>query len=648
MHFLNKIRNFSCRTKIIFPVVIILAFFAIVLSVILHHTLLNAEKQRLLKEVKILGARIPVEIEDATALGKVLVGSLADLNNFQFAVALKDKTLLKKSIDPVLKTISKSKELSGFFTVYDPKGAVIFSSNPKVRPGFNPIQKRPMLIRAISSNKALSGIEPSTEGLFLRCMAPVNYNGMFSGVIEFNIPMMQVFSKLKGDSQDISMAWFVEKDIAQALGLEQMPKDDFVLGGSTKDFDNAYPALSKLTVSANGEMDLASTGQKAMATLRLPFFGDKGRALLAVMLDNAENWQALKEAIWKLAGGFAAIALACAFIMNLTVSFITKPLFWLLEYMQDLANGRFLKASAYQAQDELGLLHKMANKVMAGTGRFCWQVKKDLKTLMEGASSLNSATESLQHESDHLNQVAVSIRSGVDEATTALSEIEEATKVLQDSAATISENVVQTAQIANDAREQADSTTKIIHNLEKSSGQISDIIEVIKRISEQTNLLALNATIEAARAGEAGKGFAVVANEVKELAKQTGEATDEITSMIEAIQRDTMASVQAVDNITSVIGQASRLSNTAAAATEEQNSTLEVMGESIELASSRVSLLSTAAGELDQQAQKLSLVADKIVSAHEGVLGSSKELDNFVNRCQVDIEAVKEAERLSK
>ncbi len=647
MALLQKLRNLSCRTKIIIPVISILGVFAIVLSLSLHHTLLNAEQSRLAKEIKILGARVPVEIEDAKVPAKVLVESLANLNNFQFAVALKDKTLLEKSISPVIKTLSESKELSGFFTVYDPRGTVIFSSNANVKPGSKPIEKRPMLVRTISSKKVQSGIEPGPEGLFLRCLAPVVYNGMFSGVIEFNIPMMQVFSKLKGQSDNIYLAWFIPKDLAESVGISGKPQGDFTLGGSTKDFDDSFPELDRLLNQSPGQMAIASTGKKALSLLILPFFGNKGQAAVAVMLDNLESWSALQKAIWKLGGGFVAIALFSALIINISISFITRPLFSLMDYMQELAQGKFLRPSRYQAQDELGLLHKMANKVMAGTGKFCWHVKKDLETLMKGASSLKSATGALEHESSSLNQVAGTVSQEINQATGALSAIEEATQILQDSAATISENVVKTAEIANEAREKADSTTQIIHSLEKSSEKISDIIEVIKSISEQTNLLALNATIEAARAGEAGKGFAVVANEVKELAKQTGEATDEITNMIQAIQKNTRASVQAVDSITGVISEASRLSNTAAAATEEQNHAISEMNENLESASSRIATLNSTASELHQQAMKLTEVAEQIITAHEGVVNSSRELDQLVSGYQVDKKAVEEAEKLS-
>ena len=113
--------------------------------------------------------------------------------------------------------------------------------------------------------------------------------------------------------------------------------------------------------------------------------------------------------------------------------------------------------------------------------------------------------------------------------------------------------------------------------LGRSSAEIGEVIKVITSIAQQTNLLALNATIEAARAGEAGKGFAVVANEVKELAKQTAKATEDISRRINAIQTDTKGAVDAIASISGVINQINGISGTIATAVEEQSATTNEM-----------------------------------------------------------------------
>jgi methyl-accepting chemotaxis protein len=137
----------------------------------------------------------------------------------------------------------------------------------------------------------------------------------------------------------------------------------------------------------------------------------------------------------------------------------------------------------------------------------------------------------------------------------------------------ISKSANESARVARNAVAAAESTNRTIAKLGDSSSEIGKVIKVITSIAQQTNLLALNATIEAARAGEAGKGFAVVANEVKELAKETAKATEEIGQKIEAIQGDTRSAVQAIGEIGAIINQINDISNTIASAVEEQTAT---------------------------------------------------------------------------
>lgn len=137
----------------------------------------------------------------------------------------------------------------------------------------------------------------------------------------------------------------------------------------------------------------------------------------------------------------------------------------------------------------------------------------------------------------------------------------------------IAGNAHEAAKVAQQAVLVAETTNATIAKLGASSSDIGKVIKVITSIAEQTNLLALNATIEAARAGDAGKGFAVVANEVKELAKETSKATEDIGQKIEAIQADTRGAIETINQINQIIGHINGISNTIASAVEEQTAT---------------------------------------------------------------------------
>jgi methyl-accepting chemotaxis protein len=160
-----------------------------------------------------------------------------------------------------------------------------------------------------------------------------------------------------------------------------------------------------------------------------------------------------------------------------------------------------------------------------------------------------------------------------------------ATEQLTASIADINQQVAKAASVSSTAAEETNRTNEMVQTLANSSDKIGEIVKLINAIASQTNLLALNAAIEAARAGDAGKGFAVVANEVKSLAGQTAQATDEIIKHISTVQSDTQQAVEAIQRIGSVIEEVHQISTGIAAAVEEQGcSTREVSSNIAEVA----------------------------------------------------------------
>ena len=208
------------------------------------------------------------------------------------------------------------------------------------------------------------------------------------------------------------------------------------------------------------------------------------------------------------------------------------------------------------------------------------QVREAMQQIGANATSLVSAAE-------ELNRVSQQMSASADETATQANVVSAASEQVASNVQTvatgademgasikeIAKNTADATRVATTAVKSAEATNETISKLGQSSAEIGQVIKVITSIAQQTNLLALNATIEAARAGEAGKGFAVVANEVKELAKETAKATEDISRKIEAIQTDTKGAVEAIGQIGGVIVQINDIQNTIASAVEEQSAT---------------------------------------------------------------------------
>nr|WP_243851472.1 methyl-accepting chemotaxis protein [Modestobacter marinus] len=167
----------------------------------------------------------------------------------------------------------------------------------------------------------------------------------------------------------------------------------------------------------------------------------------------------------------------------------------------------------------------------------------------------------------------------------------------------ISSNAAEAVRVAASAVAEARATTGTIEALGTSSQEIGAVVRTITSIAEQTNLLALNATIEAARAGEAGRGFAVVADEVKDLARETARATEDIARRVEAIQGDTAGAVAAIGRISTVIASINDSQLTIASAVEEQTATTGEMSRSLQEAAGGTTEIAGNIGGVSAAAQ---------------------------------------------
>ncbi len=240
------------------------------------------------------------------------------------------------------------------------------------------------------------------------------------------------------------------------------------------------------------------------------------------------------------------------------------------------------------------------------------------QSLASASQELSAVAKQLASNSEQTNTQSNLAASASDMVTGNVGSVAAAAEQMSATVREIAKSANEAAKVATSAVRAAEATDKTVGQLGASSVEIGKVIKVITSIAQQTNLLALNATIEAARAGEAGKGFAVVANEVKELAKQTAAATEDISQKIEAIQHDTKGAVAAIQQIGHIISQINDYQNTIASAVEEQAATTnEIARNAAEAArgsseiSSNISAVSSTARQTSEGA------ANTLASAEE-------------------------------
>jgi len=272
-----------------------------------------------------------------------------------------------------------------------------------------------------------------------------------------------------------------------------------------------------------------------------------------------------------------------------TERIVMRPIKKLSERMKDISMGEadLTMRITDLTDDEVGELGHLFNTFVKKLHLLISDMAERSNGLARSAGSLSEISTSMSAKSsemqlkatqttknsEEMNTSMQAVAASMEQSATNTSMIAAAAEEMNATISEIAQNAGKARKISDDAETKAQKVAKIVVNLEKSAIDIGKVTEAIADISDQTNLLALNATIEAARAGEAGKGFAVVANEIKELARQTAEATSEITQKIQAIQGSTSLATGEMNEITKVIVDVNSIVSGIAAAVEEQSAT---------------------------------------------------------------------------
>jgi methyl-accepting chemotaxis protein len=347
---------------------------------------------------------------------------------------------------------------------------------------------------------------------------------------------------------------------------------------------------------------------------------------------NVEANRVRSMQIWFTAAVFAGLFYAA----RLVSQSITRPLGALVVGLDSLADADLTAEVGVKGDDEVARLGRSFNRAVDDLSTVVRRIRESAWTLASSAEELSATSTQMGASAEETSAQAHAVSSAAEQVSANVNTVAASAEEMSASIHEIAASAHEAAAVAGRAVETASATNETVRQLGDSSAEIGLVIKVITAIAEQTNLLALNATIEAARAGEAGKGFAVVANEVKELAKETSAATEEIGQKIEAIQGDARAAMTAIDAITEVIGRINDIQGTIASAVEQQTATTNEITRHVTEAAGGAGEIAANVTGVAQAAQDTSSGASSVQASAQDLARLAEELNLTVSRFIVE------------
>lgn len=352
----------------------------------------------------------------------------------------------------------------------------------------------------------------------------------------------------------------------------------------------------------------------------------------------------------------AGAAMLVFFVLFFSVlAGVSKRLSHLQQATVEIGKGNFSSPVNVKGHDEITSIGKALSDMSGKLQRVIEQIHQQTEVLGDSSKSLSDISSDLSEGTRIAAEQTDSVAAATEEMSSNMNSVAAASEqasanvglvseAIDEILASVDEEAKQTTkaqEITSHAVNLATSSSAKVDALGSAAAEITKVTEVITEISEQTNLLALNATIEAARAGEAGKGFAVVANEIKELAKQTAEATGEIKSKITSIQGSTNETVEEIRQISNVISEVDAIVTEITMAVQEQSATSGEISQNVTQAADgiaevneNVSQSSVVASEIAQNIAETSQVVSELSGSGDKINVTAQKLAGQVSLLQ--------------